>query len=377
MQRAVRAVQEMIRGQWSVLVGLSGGADSLALAVALAEVRRLEENARSGGCALPPGDMPPPLHAGALVVDHGLHPDSAQVAQRAAACARRLGFEDVQVRRVQVPVGREPGAEAGPEAAARRVRHEVFDQAVVESGAGALLLAHTRDDQAEQVLLGLARGSGTRSLAGIPERRGAVLRPLLELTRQDTEQICRWAGLQWWEDPANADPAYLRSRVRTQILPALEDPETGLSPGLRGALARTAQIAAEDAEALDLWAEDELARLTLPGGTPGELEGEGAGRRREGVTLDSLALDLEGLAALPTAVRLRVLLSAARACGARDLTRERAQAVDRLVAARSQGGGSAGPVQLPGGVVAHRERAAGYARLVLYAPGSATERAPS
>lgn len=367
----------MVRGQWSVLVGLSGGADSLALAVALAEVRRIEENARSGGCALPPGDMPPPLHTGALVVDHGLHPDSAQVAQRAAACARRLGFEDVQVRRVQVPVGREPGAEAGPEAAARRVRHEVFDQAVVESGADALLLAHTRDDQAEQVLLGLARGSGTRSLAGIPERRGAVLRPLLELTRQDTEQICRWAGLQWWEDPANADPAYLRSRVRTQILPALEDPETGLSPGLRGALARTAQIAAEDAEALDLWAEDEVARLTLPGGTPGELEGEGAGRRREGVTLDSLALDLEGLAPLPTAVRLRVIRSAARACGARDLTRERAQAVDRLVAARSQGGGSAGPVQLPGGVVAHRERAAGYARLVLYAPGPATERAPS
>lgn len=361
----MRAVQQMIQGKWRVLVGLSGGADSLALAVALAEVRRIEENARSRGCALPSGDMPPPLHTGALVVDHGLHPDSAEVARRAAECAYRLGFQDVTVRQAHVPTGQEPGAEAGPEAAARAARHSTFQQALQQTGAQSILLAHTRDDQAEQVLLGLARGSGTRSLAGIPARRGAVLRPLLELTRQDTEQICRWAGLEWWEDPANADPAYLRSRIRTQILPALEDPERGLTPRLRGALFRTAEIAAEDADALDLWAADELARLTLPGGTPGEVFAEGAGRRREGVILDSLALDLEGLAPLPTAVRLRVIRSAARACGARDLTRERAQAVDRLVTTRSQGGGSAGPVQLAGGVVAHRRRAGGCARLEI------------
>ncbi|PPE86221.1 tRNA lysidine(34) synthetase, partial [Streptococcus agalactiae] len=120
------------------------------------------------------------------------------------------------------------------------------------AGAAVVLTAHTADDQAEQVLLGLARGSGTRSLAGIPARGtlpggAAVVRPLLGLARADTEAICRWAGLTWFEDPHNRDPALLRSRVRTRVLPALEDPDAGLGPGVRVGLVRTAAIAAEDA----------------------------------------------------------------------------------------------------------------------------------
>lgn len=351
-----------------VLVGLSGGADSLALAVAASEAARTQDGR--------PGDQTR-WRVGAVVVDHGLHPDSAGVSERTAQIARTLGLDPVLVRKVHVPTGAEPGADQGPEAAARTVRHHAFAGALEETGAAAVLLAHTRDDQAEQVLLGLARGSGTRSLAGIPAARGQALRPLLDLDREETEQICSWAGLRWWTDPANADPAFLRSRIRTSILPFLEDAAEGLGPGLRGALARTAQIAAEDAHALELWAAAERERLTRPpaepGGTSGDLSaGDRSDRRRD--PAPAACLDLEGLAALPTAVRLRVIRGALQDCGAEDLTRERIQAADRLVQTRSEGGTSAGPVQLPGGVVVLRRRSGGCARLEVYAPGPATAR---
>ena len=207
-----------------------------------------------------------------------------------------------------------------------------------------VLTAHTADDQAEQVLLGLARGSGTRSLAGIPARGtlpggAAVARPLLGLTRADTETICRWAGLTWFEDPHNRDPALLRSRVRTRVLPALEDPDAGLGPGVRAGLVRTAAIAAEDAAALDVWAGDEVTRLRVdpPAGDP-----------------RVVSLDLDALAALPAAVRHRVIARAARAAGGQAPPRERILAVDALVTGARAGGTSAGPVELPGGVAAHR-----------------------
>ncbi|MDI3329872.1 MAG: tRNA lysidine(34) synthetase TilS [Micrococcus sp.] len=319
-----------VAGRPLPLVALSGGADSLALAVATAEVLRT-------GRSLPDG-------AGAVVVDHGLQPGSAQVAERAAGIARRLGLDPVTVKRVDVA-----STGAGPEADARTARHAALEAAARRTGSHAVLLAHTRDDQAEQVLLGLARGSGTRSLAGMPASRGLLVRPLLGLTRQDTEAICRWAAIRWWQDPANADPAFLRSRIRTRVLPLLEDPVEGIGPGFAAALARSAEIAAEDADALEQWSRREYDRLV---GDAGGAEGH-------------VALPLDGLGSLPAAVRRRVIGLAVTAVGGERPSRERILAVDRLVVTRSAGGGSAGPVELPGGVTARRHRGPGYARLVL------------
>nr|WP_241252761.1 tRNA lysidine(34) synthetase TilS [Micrococcus sp. KRD128] len=317
------------------LVALSGGADSLALAVACAVLVGTREGPRFG-----------PI--GAAVVDHGLQTGSDAVAAAAADVARILGLTPVTVTRVEV--ARTGG---GPEADARRARREALaaaardagrGDAVPGAGAAVVLTAHTADDQAEQVLLGLARGSGTRTLAGIPARGtlpggAAVVRPLLGLTRADTETICRWAGLTWFEDPHNRDPALLRSRVRTRVLPALEDPDAGLGPGVRAGLVRTAAIAAEDAAALEAWAGDEFPRLRVdpPGRDP-----------------RVVSLDLDALAALPAAVRHRVIARAARAAGGQAPPRERILAVDTLVTGARAGGTSAGPVELPGGVAAHR-----------------------
>ncbi|NUL47694.1 tRNA lysidine(34) synthetase TilS [Cellulosimicrobium funkei] len=341
-------------------MALSGGADSLALTVAAAEAVRTRAT--------------PELAAGvgAVIVDHGLQAGSADVARRAAAVALALGLDPVAVERVEVPAAGE-----GPEAEARAARHAALDAAARRLGSNAVLLAHTRDDQAEQVLLGLARGSGTRTLAGMPRRRGMLLRPLLELTRRDTEAICRWAGLRWWEDPTNADPAYLRSRIRTRVLPALEDPQHGLGPGLSAALARSADIAAEDAAALEAWAGRELDRLRTMTEAPGQTRGAqpgsgptpGTATEAPGLRPAScpVSLPMEELAALPDAIRYRVIASAVVAAGGERPSRERVLAVDRLVATRSAGGSSAGPVELAGGVVSHRRTAGGYARLVLSA----------
>lgn len=325
---ARRAVAEMLDAEQLNLIACSGGADSLALAVAAAH------HHRRGDAAV-----------GAVVVDHRLHPDSAQVSATAAEQLRGLGLDPVMTLSVDV----EPGSSEGPEAAARRARYGAFARAMAETGAARVLLAHTRDDQAEQVLLGLARGSGTRSLAGMPAVRGPYRRPLLELSREDTETICRWASLTPWQDPANQDPELLRSRVRTEILPMLED---RLSAGVRQALARTAQIAAEDADLLDAQAKDLFAELVED---PDEL-----GRLR---------LSLERLAAAPAALRRRVIALAVVAVGGAVPSFERLRAVESLLARQ----GSAGPVQLEGHVAAHRgtHDSPDYGKLVLVPRGAA------
>jgi tRNA(Ile)-lysidine synthase len=232
-----------------VAAAVSGGADSLALAAALAFER-------SG--------------ADALVVDHGLQAGSAVVAERAAEQCRALGLRAsvltppsvidgtlpaperpsraASCRERSVDHGGQRGqrgqrGEGGPEARARAARYALLD-----TYDGIVLLGHTRDDQAETVLLGLARGSGARSLAGMPAQRGRFRRPLLGLDRATTRRACAEAGLTPWEDPHNADPAYARVRVRATALPALE---AALGPGVAGALARSADQLREDADALD------------------------------------------------------------------------------------------------------------------------------
>lgn len=203
-----------------VVVAVSGGADSLALAAAAAFVADRESW---------------DLHA--VVVDHQLQEGSADVAAGAVAQLASIGVEAEVVR---VDVGRS----GGPEAAARNARYAVLEA----KDADAVLLGHTLDDQAETVLLGLGRGSGPRSIAGMSEVSGLFRRPFLALRRVDTEQICRASGLTWWVDPHNSDPAYRRSRIRSEAMPVLE---AVLGGGVAEALARTAEQLRADGAYLD------------------------------------------------------------------------------------------------------------------------------
>lgn len=228
-----RAVRALLPADGLVLVGLSGGADSLALAAAT-----VFEAGRAG------------IRAGAVIVDHNLQTGSADVAATAAETARRLGLDPVLVRTVHVD---EDGT--GPEAAARTQRYAAFNEALKQTGASGVLLGHTLDDQAETVLLGLARGSGPTSLRGMMVRTGPFLRPLLGIRRAATRQFCVDSGLEPWSDPQNFDPRYARVRVRQTVLPVLE---SELGPGIGIALARTAEALREDSDALD-----ELARTVL------------------------------------------------------------------------------------------------------------------
>jgi len=255
-----------------VLAACSGGADSVALAAALAfEAPRLG------------------LRAGGVTVDHGLQPGSAGQASRAAAVLTGLGLDPVRTVRVTVAGPGDPGY-PGPEAAARAARYAALDEVVQAEQAAAILLGHTLDDQAETVLLGLARGSGARSLAGMPPRAGCYLRPLLEVRRAQTAAACAAQGLVPWADPHNADPGYARVRVRERLLPALE---AELGPGVAQALARTARQLRQDGAALD------------------ELAAAAAGQLAD----DQPGLSVAGLAELSAAVRARVLRDAALAAG--------------------------------------------------------------
>ena len=305
-----------------MVLGCSGGADSLALAAAVAfECGHQAARASVGASAR---NLRPVL---VVVVDHGLHPDSAEVAATAATTCRDLGLPDVLVVPVTVPLG--PGT-GGLEAAARTQRHRVLTEQAARFGAAAVLLAHTRDDQAETVLLRLARGSGARSLAGMAAVSGHLRRPLLGLTRAQTVQACRALGLCVWSDPANADPRFLRSRVRHELLPALE---AQLGPGVAAALARTAAQLRADADALDALAAAALGAALVHGAT-------------------HLELLRAPVLALPSALRDRVLLGFARALGSPPgaLGAVHVAALsDLLLDHRGRG-----PIWLPGGVAVHR-----------------------
>lgn len=265
-------------------VGLSGGADSLALTAVAAALK-------------------PTI---ALIVDHGLQTGSADVAATAAAQARQLGCVDAQVISVAV------GTDGGPEAAARTARYAALDAA--RDGAP-VLLAHTLDDQAETVLLGLGRGSGPRSIAGMRVWDPPWGRPLLEVRRADTEAVCAELGLTPWRDPHNTDPRYTRVRLRTEVLPLLEDVLAG---GVAPALARTAAALREDNDALDALAAGHLAALR---------DGEG--------------LTVAGLEDLPAALRRRVIRAWLLSVGATTLTDVQLRAVDALVADWHGQGGAA------------------------------------
>lgn len=295
---------------YRITVASSGGADSLALALATLRVAG-------------------PDRVGAVTVDHQLQAGSAARAIATAAQLRELGYSDVRIRTVTV------GSAGGPEAAAREARYQALDP-----GPGvrrAVLLGHTRDDQAETVLLGLARGSGPRSLAGMSPWRPPWGRPLLDVRRRDTENHCRAAGLAWWSDPHNADPRFTRVRLRREVLPLLDEV---LGGGVGPALARSAELIRADLRALD-----EIA---------------GQVRRQAGGSGPGLELDLTTLVGHPAAIRRRVLRLWAAEAGSRALTADHLARLDALCL----GENGAGAVRLPGAVDAVRRRRVLLARAV-------------
>lgn len=302
---AERAQDPALPPKADVLVALSGGPDSLALAAAVAF-----EAPKAG------------LTAGAVVVDHGLQKGSADVAARAAAKATALGLAPVVVRRVDV------GTEGGPEAAARTARYAALAEIASETGADAILLAHTLDDQAETVLLGLARGSGPTSLQGMEPRAGMLARPLLAVRRETTHAFCRDSDLEAWQDPQNLDPAYARVRLRETVLPLLE---RELGPGVAEALVRTADQLREDSEALDHFAEEQAEEL--------------ADHAEAGISLS-----VRGLDANPAALRQRLIRLAVESEFGVTLSRLQTLEVARLV---TEWHGQ-GPVSLPGVTVVRR-----------------------
>lgn len=318
-----------------VLAAVSGGPDSLALAVLLAHFNRRQD-----------------VRVGAVVVDHQLQDGSAQVAERTVQTLRGLGLSPVLVEKVTVESGKE-----GPEMAARTARYGAFARAQAATGADAVALGHTLDDQAETVLLGLARGSGTRSLAGMPLDRiedhpagpVRVIRPLLTLRRSEIEDICADAGLTPWQDPTNTDQSLMRARVRHSVLPYLEE---HLGGGVAVSLARTATIAGADADYLASAAQQALQEVLVgadelaPAGadTASKLGVEHGG--------EMVLLNRAALTALHPALRTRVLALALEAAGGIAPGFERLAALDAFAAEHSV----AGPLQLPGHISAYRRR---------------------
>lgn len=284
----VRAALSGLADGDAVAVACSGGADSLALAAAA-----VFEGRKRG------------LRVVGVTVDHDLQPGSAEQAARVVAQLAALGVDETVSARVQV----DATSGLGPEAAAREARYAVLEEVAARLDARMVLLGHTLDDQAETVVLGLARGSGGRSLQGMRPAFGVFARPLLGVRRADTVTACRVEGLTPWDDPHNHDPGFTRVRVREEVLPVLE---AELGPGVAEALARTAEQLRADTTLLDALTEQVAEDARRPGG-----------------------LDVTVLADAPPALRHRAIHRAALASGVppSELTRGHVLEVDKLVVA--------------------------------------------
>ncbi len=301
VRRAVReglGLAGVTKGQL-VLVACSGGPDSLAIAAALAF-----EGPRAG------------LRAGAVIVDHQMQAGSAKVAAETASVLIGLGLDPVEVATVEV------GTAGGPEAAARTARYAALDEAAARLDAQVILLGHTLDDQAETVLLGLARGSGARSLNGMAMHSGRYLRPLLSISRKTTQAFCADSELSPWLDPMNHDPRYARVRVRLNLLPKLEQE---IGPGIAEALVRTAEQLREDDEVLSRLADAVYSQIVT-------------------TKSNAIQIGVEAFRAQPLAIRHRLIARALDVLEAPTFARVHILAIDELVD-RWQG---QKPLTLPG-----------------------------
>ena len=299
---AVRRELEDINPGDTVIVAASGGADSSALAAAL-----LPECEAKSISVVP------------LIVDHGLQKNSADVAHEEKKELTKLGYEIIEIRKILVEIT------DGVEASARRARYAALNEVAKSHNAVAIFLGHTKDDQAETVLLGLARGSGTRSLSGMAQRIDNYRRPLLSITRAQTEAACEEAGIKFWRDPHNQSMEFTRVRVRENVLPMMEKE---IGPGVTDALTRSARLLRDDADALDQWADEVFDEL------------------------DPISLDIATLETLPRAIRSRVLRKAIYLAGAPSgsLSADHIEPVESLVTAWK----GQGAISLPGGVTVAR-----------------------
>jgi tRNA(Ile)-lysidine synthase len=218
-----------------------------------------------------------------IVIDHGLQDGSAQITSQTIDRLKQIGFTQVESARAQVTMT------DGLEASARRARYQLFNQFIDTYQPKYFLLAHTLNDQAENVLLGLARGSGTRSLSGMAEQSNIYIRPLLKISREITTAACDEAQVQIWSDPHNEDLRFSRVKTRLNVLPTLE---ANLGPGITNALARSADLLRDDADALDGFALEYFNQA------------------------DQFNLDVKDLERLPKAIRTRVLRLAIYRAGA-------------------------------------------------------------
>ena len=248
----------------TILFGCSGGADSIALALALFM--------ESSGAKIIP-----------VVVDHGLQEGSAQVTSQTISKLKKIGYTQIESAVAQVTL------KDGLEASARRARYKIFNQFIDVYQPKYFMLAHTLNDQAENVLLGLARGSGARSLSGMAVENQIYVRPLLKISRQITLAACKEAGIEIWADPHNEDIRFTRVRARKNVLPILEE---NLGPGITEALARSSDLLRDDADALDGFAAEFFNQV------------------------DPLNLEVKDLERLPKAIRSRVLRLAIYKAGA-------------------------------------------------------------
>ena len=294
LRSAVRATLEKFSAGDVILVAVSGGADSLALA----EAAKLEGEKLA-------------LKVIGVTVDHQLQSGSDL---QAGNVVKQLSIPCL-VEKVNVEVT------DGLEASARRARYAALEKCAKDNNAVAILLGHTKDDQAETVLLGLARGSGARSLSGMANENGIYLRPFLEITRAQTVAACKELNLQPWSDPHNDDESFLRVKARKKVLPLME---SELGPGIRDALVRSAQLLRDDADALDALAKEFWQQ--------------------------DRSLEVAPLAALPRAIRTRVLRLALFESGVSQLSAEQVAQVEALI---SNWKGQ-GEVSLPAGVKVSR-----------------------
>ena len=302
IRSAVRECLSSCSAGDTVLVAVSGGADSLALAAALV-----------------PESKNALVNLVGVTIDHQLQKNSGEQAAKVRTQLLALGISEVEIVKVDVEMI------DGLEASARRARYAALDAVAEKYNAKLIFLGHTLNDQAESVLLGLARGSGARSLSGMARCTGKYCRPLLEITRTETLAACAENSLTPWIDPHNSDSQFARVRVRTTALPKLEET---IGPGITEALARSADLLRDDADALDGWA------------------------NQVAVGLDLSDLEISLLADLPKAVRTRLLRMAIYAAGAPtgSITADHVASVEAFVTSWH----GQGACSLPGGVKVSR-----------------------